>query len=177
MKRSRFFWEGIFIIILMILVMILMVNGTLSAQIPDSVIQSHPTNVTLPGLDHPYSPVGHTTRSVQSQHKTDLTGSKVFVLDESTMVEMMKQDEKIAILMTAAVVKAIGNDVKLCELIRWDLNEAMEVEGLHKSDSSIDSELKAATKWMKSENGKTATQKRQKCSCKCACCNGTAMND
>lgn len=121
MKNSRYFGEGILVILLMILILILMIRGSVNAQTPDPLTSSN-YMYTLPLTSEvPSEAIENQDKGVKTNIADDL---KIFVLDEATMVEMMKQDEKIATMMIAALVRAIGNDVKLCEMIRWDIVEA-----------------------------------------------------
>lgn len=152
MNRSRYFGEGVLVMILMILILLLMIKESATAQTTDPLTETNYQFMLPLTSEVPSSYFKEQNNQANTDYEDKL---KVFVLDESMMVELMKQDEKIAKMMIAAVVRAIGNDVKICEMIKWDLLEANEVtptvEVGHQANCKMN------------EAGKT-------CNCHCKCC-------
>ena len=167
MKHSRYLGEGILVILLMILILLLMIKGTVNAQTIDLLTNTNYMYALPFTSEAPPVSLEGQRRVVKTNFEDNL---KIFVLDETMMVEMMKQDEKIATMMIAAVVRAIGYDVKLCEMIRWDIAEAdseANVATFEEVPKVIPSmpkgDLYRSTNCTIHNKGKT-------CTCDCKCC-------
>lgn len=106
-----------------------MVLGSLKAQTPDPLTETnYMDSVVLPGLPFEDQAMQPRLLEKETRRTADLRNAKVFVLDEATMIEMMKQDKELARLMTAAVVKAVGNNIRLCEMVGEDFMKANNIQ-------------------------------------------------